>query len=103
VHDFVRTDLVNCYLVAVQFHIRKENCASLLNWHILQIPSQDIRTTESQKVLSIQYVKYVMPEKLKGLGHEIIIRFKWYGLIGLGLEKVRQVFIIFLTVSLILN
>ncbi len=40
---------------------------------------------------------------LKGLGHEIRIRFKWYGLIGLGLEKVRQIFIIFLTVPLILN
>ncbi len=40
---------------------------------------------------------------LKGLGHKIVIRFKWYGLIGLGLEKVRQIFIIFLTVPLILN
>jgi hypothetical protein len=40
---------------------------------------------------------------LKRLGHEIIIRFKWFGLIGLGLEKVRQIFLIFLTVAFILN
>ncbi len=46
-----------------------------------------------------------IPENLilKGLGHEIRIQFKWYGLIGLGLEKFQQIFITFLTVPLILN
>ncbi len=37
--------------------------------------------------------------RLKGLGHEIRIVLK-YGLIGLGKEKVRQIFIILLTVPL---
>ncbi len=46
---------------------------------------------------------YLPMDHLMGLGHEIRIRFKWYGLIGLGLEKVRQIFIIFLIVPLILN
>jgi hypothetical protein len=39
---------------------------------------------------------------LKERGHEIRIVLKWYGLIGLGYEKARQIFIIFLTVPLIL-
>jgi hypothetical protein len=39
---------------------------------------------------------------LKGLGHEITVVLKLYGLIGFGYERVRQIFIIFFIVPLIL-
>jgi hypothetical protein len=32
---------------------------------------------------------------VKDLGHAIRIRFTWYGLIGLGSESIRQIFIIY--------
>jgi hypothetical protein len=42
-----------------------------------------------------EYPDMKQGKHLKVLGHEIRFQFKLYGLIDLGLEKVRQIFIIF--------
>ncbi len=67
---------------------------------MVQVSEQFIRQVRDTE---FQNPRNLLSLSLKGLGHEIRIRFKWYGLMNLGLEKVRQIFIICLTVPLILN
>jgi hypothetical protein len=61
-----------------------------------------LKFSAKAQIRSINGRKNKQDNSLKGLGHEIRIVLKWYGLIGLGKEKVRQIFISFLTVPLIL-
>jgi hypothetical protein len=62
--------------------------------------SKDLKSGET---VSISVLKTILMTQcwpnwsndLKGLGHEIRIVLKWYGLISLSEERVRQIFIIF--------